>query len=594
MLLKAKKILSIILAITFVAAIGAGAQNDYPVTTMTIDAQINNDNGRVTLSGEHNSRLSQTVSVTVFYPGCSSESFDGSTPINEIVALMAEITPQNGVWTYEFTLTDDMPWGDYTIYAGSDVYSYGDLYDTISFINSERKGEIISEFNVGEDKLSDLFDSFKKHSGVLSIDVRNDWDSVGNSVSLCFIKLRETDFDNGKLGSFTDVKNTYTQASKIYDFMQINDIASLEKYLEENSSVLGFDVKNTEYVLFKDKILADILVSMTNTQNAAYVSFYKGIKDKLIEKTVLYAVNNATKEDMDSLLKKYCGEIGISVTDKYASLDNIQVAKALYNKNFSSLADIKTAFDNRVNELTQEEESETESDNNEQGSYTPPQSGGGGGGSGGSSKPSEKDTVKDEAITDEKKEEISTAAVSFSDVNVDFWGYNAVSALASKNIINGFEDKTFAPQSPVTREQFLKIAVSAFDEMLSKGVNQDSFSDVDSDEWYAEYVQRGVNSGLINGITEDLFGIGKTISRQDAAVILYRAIKSQIDEIKIYGNFTDNSEISEYAKTPVYSLQNIGILSGNGSGYFNPADNLTRAEASQLVYNAMKFCNLFS
>ena len=594
MLLKAKKILSIILAITFVAAIGAGAQNDYPVTTMTIDAQINNDNGRVTLSGEHNSRLSQTVSVAVFYPGYSAESFDGTTPINKIVALMAEVKPQNGMWTYEFTLTDDMPWGDYSIYVGSDVYSYSDLYDTVSFINSERRGQIISEFNVGEDKLIDLSASFKKHSGVLSIDVRNDWESVGNSVSLCFIKQRESDFENGKLNSFTDIKNTYMQASKIYDFMQINNAAVLEKYLEENSSVLGFDVKNTEYVLFKDKILGDILFCMANTQEAYYVSFYKQIKDKLIEETVLYAVNNATKEDMDSLLKKYCGEIGVSVTGDYANLDNIEVAKALFNKNFLSLKDIKAAFENRVDELTKEEGPGTE--DNEQGGYTPPasSSGGGSGGSGGNSKPSEKDAVKAENITPEKTDETGIAPVSFSDVNVEFWGYNAVSELASRNIINGFGDKTFAPQSPVTREQFLKIAVSAFDEMLSKGVNQDSFSDVNSDEWYAEYVQRGVNSGLINGITEDLFGIGKTISRQDAAVILYRAIKSQIDEIKIYGNFTDNSKISEYAKTPVYSLQNIRILSGNGSGYFNPTDNLTRAEAAQLVYNAMKFCNLFS
>ena len=583
MLLKAKKILSIILAITFVAAIGAGAQNDYPVTTMTIDAQINNDNGRVTLSGEHNSRLSQTVSVTVFYPGHSAESFDGTTPINKIVALMAEVKPQNGMWTYEFTLTDDMPWGTYTIYAGSDVYSYRDLFDTVHFINSERKAEIIAEFNVGEDKLSDLANSFKNHCEILSIGVRNDWDSVGNGISLCFIKLRESDFEEGKVESFTGVKNTYNSASKIYDFMQIDNVASIEKYISDNSSELGFDVENKEYVLFKKNITSDILSAIKNTENADYVTFYRGLKNRLFEKTVLYAVNNASKKDMDYLVKKYHAKIGISVTDGYEKLDNIEVAKALYNKNFASLFDVKKAFDERVKELIKQ----VDDSNNSKGSSSVS-------GSGGNSKPSEKDTVKDETITDEKKEETSNATVSFSDVNVDFWGYNAVSALASKNIINGFENKTFAPQSPVTREQFLKIAVSAFNEMLSKGVNQDSFSDVDSDEWYAEYVQRGVNAGIISGITKELFGIGKTISRQDAAVILYRAIKSQIDEIKIYGNFADSSEISEYAKTPIYSLQNIGILSGNGCGYFNPTDNLTRAEAAQLVYNAMKFCNLFS
>ena len=52
--------------------------------------------------------------------------------------------------------------------------------------------------------------------------------------------------------------------------------------------------------------------------------------------------------------------------------------------------------------------------------------------------------------------------------------------------------------------------------------------------------------------------------------------------------FTDDSDISDYAKSAVYSLRAMGIINGDDSGRFNPQMSITRAEAAKIIYLAIK------
>lgn len=49
--------------------------------------------------------------------------------------------------------------------------------------------------------------------------------------------------------------------------------------------------------------------------------------------------------------------------------------------------------------------------------------------------------------------------------------------------------------------------------------------------------------------------------------------------------FVDEGDISDYAYDSVYSLKQAGIISGNGEGEFAPKNTLTRAEAAVIIYN---------
>lgn len=88
-------------------------------------------------------------------------------------------------------------------------------------------------------------------------------------------------------------------------------------------------------------------------------------------------------------------------------------------------------------------------------------------------------------------------------------------------------------------------------------------------------------SGTVRGISEDLFGTGKSITRADMAVMAYRAAGLSKADGK---TFADDGEIPDYAKEAVYTLNAAGIISGTGDNKFSPAASANRAEAAKIIY----------
>ena len=69
------------------------------------------------------------------------------------------------------------------------------------------------------------------------------------------------------------------------------------------------------------------------------------------------------------------------------------------------------------------------------------------------------------------------------------------------------------------------------------------------------------------------------------AVMLYRAVLDLGISEKTNTNirFTDDGEISDYAKDAVYALCSMGIINGIGNDRFAPNDTATRAMAARMI-----------
>ena len=52
-------------------------------------------------------------------------------------------------------------------------------------------------------------------------------------------------------------------------------------------------------------------------------------------------------------------------------------------------------------------------------------------------------------------------------------------------------------------------------------------------------------------------------------------------------SFTDNSSIPDWASNEVYSMVELGLITGMEDGSFKPLDNLTRAEAATIIERIM-------
>ncbi|MCI9626229.1 MAG: S-layer homology domain-containing protein [Clostridia bacterium] len=173
----------------------------------------------------------------------------------------------------------------------------------------------------------------------------------------------------------------------------------------------------------------------------------------------------------------------------------------------------------------------------------------------------------------------------FADVDGSHWAYDYIDCLLAKKIVSGYEDGAFRPDSNITREEFVKIAVEAF--AIVSDSSGAAFEDVQSGAWYEYYVQTAAGAGIVNGIDETHFGTGEMVTRQDLAVMIARVIEAENISIKAIENaptFTDEADISGYAQEAVKKLAAAGILGGYADGSFNPNGIATRAEVCAILY----------
>ena len=115
-----------------------------------------------------------------------------------------------------------------------------------------------------------------------------------------------------------------------------------------------------------------------------------------------------------------------------------------------------------------------------------------------------------------------------------------------------------------------------------------NFTDANSGEWYDSYIASAKNTGLINGLGDGAFGVGQNITRQDLAVILYKAALKQGRVFTNKKSFGDDYQIADYAKDAVSYLAGEGIISGMGDNVFAPTAKATRAQAAKLIYSLIK------
>lgn len=171
----------------------------------------------------------------------------------------------------------------------------------------------------------------------------------------------------------------------------------------------------------------------------------------------------------------------------------------------------------------------------------------------------------------------------FLDQNDFAWAMPAIEEMVKSGIIKGYPDKTFKGNESITRAEFTKMVVMAFAGSDTSATSD--FTDVSPDDWYYQYVSTAKKLGIINGYEGNIFKPNDKITRQDMAVIIKNAKFKDANASAI--KFTDVAEISDYALGAVSVLSGKGVINGMGDGNFAPKSFATRAQAAQMIYNAM-------
>ncbi|ANY66809.1 hypothetical protein BBD42_10300 [Paenibacillus sp. BIHB 4019] len=166
------------------------------------------------------------------------------------------------------------------------------------------------------------------------------------------------------------------------------------------------------------------------------------------------------------------------------------------------------------------------------------------------------------------------------------WSRDEVNDLASRMVVQGTSETAFSPDASITRAEFAAIIVRGLGLRPAALQGQSKFSDVQAGSWYAGYAETAAAYGLITGYADGTFGALKTITREEAIAIIARAVAytklSTSGSLDKLSNFTDQNEISSWAKDAMAATVELQIVTGN-AGQVHPQDDITRAEAAALI-----------
>src|SRR6056297_3572243 len=92
---------------------------------------------------------------------------------------------------------------------------------------------------------------------------------------------------------------------------------------------------------------------------------------------------------------------------------------------------------------------------------------------------------------------------SLSDIDRETKGYQSISRLVENGVLSGYPDGTFRPSDSVKRGEFVKMLAYAMKKENAQS-NPNGFIDMQG-HWASPYVAIAVDSGMFNGVSDQLF-----------------------------------------------------------------------------------------
>lgn len=178
------------------------------------------------------------------------------------------------------------------------------------------------------------------------------------------------------------------------------------------------------------------------------------------------------------------------------------------------------------------------------------------------------------------------------------WAEKEINSMGARTAVNGVGGNWFEPERSITRAEFAALVVKGLGIKLSE--NAGAYTDVASDSWCAKYIVTEYEMGIVKGYGDESFQPQGIITREQAFAMIYRAMSitglaSGVTDDKISGIFSqykDASTVAEYFKTEVAAMINTKIVNGKDATHIAPKANITRAEATVIIYRLLNNSNL--
>jgi len=179
----------------------------------------------------------------------------------------------------------------------------------------------------------------------------------------------------------------------------------------------------------------------------------------------------------------------------------------------------------------------------------------------------------------------------FPDVPKSLAEQGAIGVLGLAGILPAMPDGKFYPQSGLTRVQ-LATAWTRYLKLRPPATPM-KFSDVSAQDAYVSAAAAAVAAGLVTPASATQFGPNDLVTRQEMAVSLAKAFGLTKKPIAMPAmivppKFSDAASVAPGALESVQVVIGAGYMSVFADGTFKPSESVTRADAAQELYAAIK------
>lgn len=179
------------------------------------------------------------------------------------------------------------------------------------------------------------------------------------------------------------------------------------------------------------------------------------------------------------------------------------------------------------------------------------------------------------------------ASFPFTDVPAGAWYYGAAAYAYNNGLFAGETATTFAPNQTMNRAMLVTVLWSLAGKPAPKGVN--TFSDVPNGEWYTNAVTWAAENSVVTGVGSGRFDPNGAVTREQAAVILYKYAQSKGYDVSARADLTafpDAGSVSDWAQDALAWANATGLIQGTVYGsktILDPQGSASRAQVAAIL-----------
>ena len=194
----------------------------------------------------------------------------------------------------------------------------------------------------------------------------------------------------------------------------------------------------------------------------------------------------------------------------------------------------------------------------------------------------------------EEKPKDNPTVMNFYDVGVNDWFYSYVNYVYQKKLMNGVGNNRFAPNTSISRAMIVQILYNMQGGNPSYGSRSPQYADMRTNEWYSQAVKWAASNNIVTGYENGTFRPNTAITREQLVTILYRYAqykKYNVNARASLRGFFDYGKISSYAVSSFEWAYAAAIISGKTATTLDPQGMATRAETAAIM---MRFCRYYN